>query len=64
MSIEYTLAELLEAEMQEIDEYRAAESQRQGRELTWNEAAEVWIAENAEQFRKDFEAALEKKRNG
>jgi hypothetical protein len=64
MSIEYTLGELLEAEIQKIDEFRITESERQGRELDRNEAAEIWIGKYAAQFRIDFEAALEDQRSG
>ena len=64
MPIEYTLSELLEAEMKAIAEFKITESERQRKELSWNEAAEIWIGLYAEQYRKDFEAALEEMTNG
>ena len=64
MSIEYTLAELLQAEIQKINEFRITESKRQGRELTRQEAATVWIKKYAAKFRLEFEAQLEEKRSG
>ena len=64
MSIEYNLSELLQAEIEAIDEFRNEESKRQGRTMSNNEAASIWIARNAARFRQDFEANLEEKRSG
>jgi len=49
----------LKAEIETIDEFRKAESGRLGRELTANEAAELWISSGrAAKFRKEYEARL------
>jgi hypothetical protein len=63
MSIEDMLPDLLRAELKAIDEFIKEES-RQGRQLSHNEAAMLWIEKYAVQFRRDFEAKWKEERSG
>lgn len=49
-------SEFIQIELEAIAEFKKSESIRQNRQVTDNEAAELWARTKARQFREDYES--------